>query len=282
MSQIDIDFLRTWVGKENSVTDDFNPFPARALAAALDHSDLPSKGDALPLPWHWLYFLDTPTASATGCDGHPKKGGFLPPVPLPRRMWAAGSLQVDQPLLLGTSAQRKSTIRSVELKEGKSGALVFVTIEHVLQQNGQVCIREEQNVVYRDMPLAAIPLPLGEIALDNADWCKSLVPDPVLLFRFSALTYNCHRIHYDRKYAIEDEFYPALVVHGPLLATLLLDLVIANCEGERVAKFGFRAVRPTFDLGPLTVSGKRAGNQVSLWSADHQGFVGMTANAVLA
>lgn len=280
-SGIDIDFLRTWVGKENPVVDDLNPFPARALAAALDHAKLPEKGDALPPSWHWLYFLDTPTASGTGPDGHPKKGGFLPPVPLPRRMWAAGNLQIEQPLVLGTPAKKKSTIRSVELKEGKSGALVFVNIEHALYQNDKLCILEEQNIVYRDMPTAFAPLPPGDVASKDADWTKTIVPDPVLLFRFSALTYNCHRIHYDREYATKEEFYPALVVHGPLLATLLLDLVGAQAKDKRVGKFSFRAVRPTFDNAAFTVSGKREGDQVNMWTIDHEGFAGMTAKVVL-
>lgn len=281
MSSIDIDFLRTWVGKEQRVADELNPFPSRALAAALDHGSLPTKGDVLPPSWHWLYFLDTPTASGTGPDGHPKKGGFLPPVPLPRRMWAAGKLQRDQPLILGMPAEKKSTIRSVEIKEGKSGALVFVNIEHALSQNGKLCIVEEQNVVYRDMPTGPAPLPPGEVSATEADWVTTIVPDPVLLFRFSALTYNCHRIHYDRDYAVNEEFYPALVVHGPLLATLLLDHVNANVKDRRVAKFNFRAVRPTFDNAPFTVSGKRDGDQVSLWTTDAEGFVGMTAKVGL-
>lgn len=281
MAEIDIDYLRTWIGKEACMTDDLNPFPARALAAALDHARLPDNGQVLLPSWHWLYFLDTPPASNTDRDGHPKRGGFLPPVPLPRRMWAAGTLEIEQPLVLGTRAEKTSIIRSVELKAGKTGPLVFVVIDHVLQQDGQVCIREEQNVVYRDLPVVAAPLPPGEIAPNNADWCQTVVPDPVLLFRFSALTYNSHRIHYDREYAVGEEFYPALVVHSPLLATLLLDLVVTNNEDKRVAKFGFRAVRPTFDLGALAVSGKRERDEVSLWSTDHEGFLGMTANAVL-
>lgn len=282
MSSIDIDFLRTWVGKENPVADDLNPFPARALAAALDHTALPGKGDLLPPPWHWLYFLDTPSATGTGHDGHPKKGGFLPPVPLPRRMWAAGKFEIEQPLLLGAPAQKKSTIRSVELKEGKTGALVFVNIEHALYQNERRCILEEQNVVYRDMPTSFAPLPPGDVAPTDADWVRTITPDPVLLFRFSALTYNCHRIHYDRDYAMKEEFYPALVVHGPLLATLLLDHVAANVKDKRVAKFSFRAVRPTFDNAPFTVSGKCEGDTMNLWTTDAEGFVGMTAKAVLA
>ncbi|CAG4882256.1 Mesaconyl-C(4)-CoA hydratase [Georgfuchsia toluolica] len=281
MDKIDIEFLQTWVGRKNFVADDLNPFAARALAAALDHPTSPGKGDPLPPSWHWMYFLDTPSASGTGHDGHPKKGGFLPPVPLPRRMWAAGKLEITQSLMLGTPAMKKSTIRSVDLKEGKSGTLVFVTIEHALYQNDKLCILEEQNLVYRDMPTAPAPLPPGDAAPKDADWVKTIVPDPVLLFRFSALTYNGHRIHYDREYVTREEFYPALVVQGPLLATLLLDLVGAQVADKRVAKFSFRAVRPAFDTASFTVSGKREGDRVGLWTSDQEGFTGMTAQAVL-
>ncbi|MFA7268324.1 MAG: hypothetical protein WC073_03150 [Sterolibacterium sp.] len=281
MSAVDIAHLRTWVGKENLVADDLGLFPARALAAAFDHERPPQKGDALPPSWHWLYFLDFPSTSGTGADGHPKKGGFLPPVSLPRRMWAAGKLQIEQPLLLGTPARKQSTIRSVDLKEGKSGALVFVNIEHALYQNERLCIIEEQNVVYRDMPSGPAPLPPGETAPTDAQWVKTVVPDPVLLFRFSALTYNGHRIHYDRDYATQQEFYPGLVVHGPLLATLLLDFAANQAKDKRVANFSFRAVRPTFDHAPFKLCGKRNGDQLSLWTVDPEGFIGMSAKADL-
>lgn len=281
MTMIDIEHLRTWVGKETAIDDDLSPFPARALAAALDCPVLPERGTPLPPSWHWLYFLDTPSASRTGADGHPLKGGFLPPVPLPRRMWAAGTLKIEQPLTLGVPASRQSTIRSVELKEGKTGALVFVNIDHALYQGGRLCILEEQNVVYRDMPRAFTPLPPGEAALVAPDWTETVMPDPVLLFRFSALTYNGHRIHYDRDYATQVEFYPALVVHGPLLATLLLDLVATKVTDKRVGKFAFRAVRPIFDHSAFSVCGKREGSRVSLWTTDADGFVCTTATAEL-
>lgn len=281
MNTIDIQDLQRWVGRQVVSEQSLDPFPARALAAALDRSDaLPADG-TLPWPWHWLYFLDAPTAGGTGADGHPMRGGFLPPVPLPRRMWAAGRLLPLVPLVLGQPAQKTSLIGSVELKEGKAGALVFVNLEHTLRQGGATCLIEEQTIVYRDMPLAAAPLPPGETAPTAADWEKTVRPDPVLLFRFSALTYNGHRIHYDRDYAIQQEFYPALVVHGPLLATLLLDLLRREVTDATVSDFRFRAVRPTFDTDVIRVCGQRDGKQVKLWTVDAQGFVGMTAQATL-
>jgi 3-methylfumaryl-CoA hydratase len=285
LNGIDLAHLQTWIGREQVVVDDLSPHPARALSAALERPGytppLPVVGDALPPAWQWLYFVDTPSRLQTGADGHPRTGGFLPPVPLPRRMWAAGHFTVHAPLVLGTPAEKHSVVSHVDLKQGSSGTLVFVTVTHTLRQGGQVCIDEEQNLVYRAMPTAPAPLPVGESAPLDADWRIAVQPDPVLLFRFSALTYNGHRIHYDRPYAIEQEFYPALVVHGPLQATLLADSVRAHCPGCGITDFRFRAQRPLFDTDTLWVCGKRAGDRVALWTESHDGFIGMTATAVL-
>ncbi|MDB5969675.1 MAG: acyl-CoA dehydrogenase [Hydrocarboniphaga sp.] len=281
MSAIDLDHLRSWVGRELRITDPLTPFPARALAGALDHENLPEVGDALPPCWHWIYFLDPARASAVGIDGHPHKGGFLPPVPLPRRMWAAGVLNIAHALRLGVAAEKISTIRSVEYKQGKTGVLVFVNLDHQIVQQGRLCVHEEQNLVYRDMPAGPVSMPAGESAPAKADWSRRLKPDPVLLFRYSALTYNAHRIHYDRDYAMHEEFYPALVVHGPLLVTLLLDLVLREQPGLPIAQFRFRAVRPTFDLGSVQLCGQRDGDTVKLWSADDEHCIGMSASLVL-
>jgi 3-methylfumaryl-CoA hydratase len=281
MTTIDIDHLRAWVGREQRLHDMLSPFPARALAALLDHARLPEVGEPLPPAWHWMYFLDTPSSTDTDTDGHPHRGGFLPPVPLPRRMWAAGSLDIAQPLRLGMPAEKFSTIRSVELKSGKSGALVFVDLDHCLYQEGRLCIREGQTLVYRPMPSGPGALPPGEPAPLAAEWSRTLTPDSVLLFRFSALTYNAHRIHYDRDYARRRECYPGLVVHAPLLATLLLDLISREQPGIALGQFRFRAVRPTFDVGPVQLRGQREADSVRLWSADHQNYLGVTASATI-
>lgn len=278
---IDIDFLKTWVGKERIREDDLSPFKAQALGAALDREATLVAGDALPPTWQWLYFVDTPQASATGPDGHPKTGGFLPPVPLPRRMWAAGNFTIAKPLTLGCPAQQSSVIKSVDLKAGKSGTLLFVNVEHSTRQNGELCLVEEQNIVYRDMPTTSAPLPPGELAPADADWEMPITPDPVLLFRYSALTYNGHRIHYDRDYAVNSEFYPALVVHGPLLATLLAELVVKHIPGAQMETFQFRAQRPSFDTDNFTVCGKRNGDNLALWTRSHDGFIGMSAKVKL-
>ena len=277
---IDMDYLRQWVGRSEIREQHLEPFPARALASLLDREQVPGDGDLLPLPWHWLYFLDTPSREGTGMDGHPKRGGFLPPVPLPRRMWAAGELTVHEPLRLGRTARRTSTVRSVEHKQGRAGSLVFVTVAHELQQGGKPCISELQHLVYREAPAAPTPLPSGEPASTTSDWSRTLHPDPVMLFRFSALTYNGHRIHYDREYATREEFYPALVVHGPLLATLLLDLLVREGQVSTMpAHFSFRAQRPAFDIDPLKLCGRSGLDGVALWTADASGMVGMTASA---
>lgn len=277
---IDIDHLRQWVGRSETREQYLDPFQARALAGLLDRADLPSEGDALPLPWHWLYFLDTPSRAGTGVDGHPQRGGFLPPVPLPRRMWAAGEITLHQPLRLGSVARKTSTVRSVDLKQGKAGALVFVTVAHELEQDGRPCLSELQHIVYREAPSAPTLLPTGEQAPSDHDWTRTVIPDPVMLFRFSALTYNGHRIHYDRDYATREEFYPALVVHGPLLATLLLDLLAREGNAKLPTQyFRFRAQRPAFDTEHLRLYGRATAEGAALWTADPAGMVGMTALA---
>jgi 3-methylfumaryl-CoA hydratase len=278
---IDIAHLRQWVGREQVAEQALEPFAAVAMSGLLDRAAPPAVGEALPLPWHWLYFLEAPARAATGVDGHPLRGGFLPPVPLPRRMWAAGALQCDAPLRIGAPARRRSTVRSVDLKEGRSGPLVFVTVDHLLEQDGQTCIREEQNIVYREAPSAPAPLPPGEQTTRAAQWSATLQPDPALLFRFSALTYNGHRIHYDRDYAVREEFYPALVVHGPLLATALLNLLERGRPGVPVRSFSFRALRPAFDTDTLQLCAAAEGDAVELWTQDAHGQVGMTARATL-
>lgn len=279
MSNIDIKFLKSWEGKQQLHEDILTLFPTAALLAALDHEVSPRSGDQLEGLCHWLYFLPVTQASKTGRDGHPQTGGFLPPVPLPRRMWAAGNVSFNKSLVLGQAAQKTSTIKSIQLKEGRSGELVFVNLEHQIHQNDQLCIVEEQNLVYRAMPEKLLPTPAGVVPELTAEFGKTITPDPVLLQRYSALTYNSHRIHYDRDYAKNEEFYPALVVHGPLLATLLMDLCLNQFPELSIQNFTFRAQRPTFDDHPFRIEGRSDGENIKLWTVDHEGFVGMSATA---
>jgi 3-methylfumaryl-CoA hydratase len=279
MSGLDVAALQAWIGRQTVVEDPMTPFGARALAALLDHAHTLNAGDALPLAWHWVYFLDAPSSAATALDGHVRTGDFLPPVPLPRRMWAAGALELERPLCLGEPAEKRSTIVAIDAKEGKSGPLVFVTLEHRITQGGALCVREEQTLVYRAAQRAPAPLAPGEPARVDAEWSRSVVPSAVLLFRFSALTYNAHRIHYDREYATGVEFYPALVVHGPLLVIQLLDLVERGAAPTPLAVVRFRAVRPSFVDAPLHLRAWRERDSIVLCSADAENNVGMRAVA---
>ncbi|MDE2452237.1 MAG: MaoC family dehydratase N-terminal domain-containing protein, partial [Burkholderiales bacterium] len=223
---IDIDHLRTWIGRTTIAEDQVTPVPLRALAATLDRDDPPpAEGEPISPCWHWLYFLPLHRQSEIGPDGHPRRGGFLPPVPLPRRMWAGSQIEFQRPITVGQSLVRRSLIEDVRMKEGRSGPLVFVKVLHEVQADGQPAIAERHDIVYRDMPQPGEPAPAGTPAPDDAQWTRQIVPDDVLLFRYSALTFNGHRIHYDRRYVTGVEGYPGLVVHGPLIATLLLDLL---------------------------------------------------------
>lgn len=281
--ELDIDLLRQWVGRRESLSEWLQPGPANALAATLDRSESFGDGDALPCLWHWVYFLSAMPASALGRDGHPKRGGFLPPVPLPRRMWAGGRLEFHDPLPVGARAEKTSTIADVNVKQGASGPLAFVTVEHRLAAGGRTCIVEQHDIVYREDPRPGQSAAAPKQAPTDALWTRRIEPDPVLLFRYSALTFNGHRIHYDRSYATGVEGYPGLVVHGPLVATLMLDLLRRELPGRRVATFSFRAVSPLFDIDSFSVNGRPEadGRSVSLWAANARGELAMQATATL-
>jgi len=261
------------------------PTPVAALHAPLDYPvEAISSGTALPPLWHWLYFLPLHRQSELGPDGHAERGGFLPPVPLPRRMWAGGRFDFRSPLRVGDEVVRTSTIENVTSKVGRTGPLVFVTVRHEVRAGGaaEPALVEFHDIVYRAERRPDEVEPAPTPARTGALWQRRIVPDDVLLFRYSALTFNGHRIHYDRRYVTEVEGYPGLIVHGPLLATLLLDLVRRNAPEAEVTAFRFRAVRPTFDLHPFQVNGEpQADGTVRLWAQDHDGFLTMDASATL-
>jgi 3-methylfumaryl-CoA hydratase len=276
------DELRKWLGRTETRSDIVTAAPIAALSATLDRDDLaPQAGDALPPLWHWLYFLPMARQAEIGPDGHPRRGGFLPPVPLPRRMWAGGRLAFNHPLRVGDAISRVSTVADVSLKQGRSGQLVFVLAKHVISNGGGVALTEEHDIVYRDIPKPGDPTAKPQTAPVEHDWSREIVPDDVLLFRYSALTFNGHRIHYDRRYVTEVEGYPGLIVHGPLIATLLMDLLRRNVRDAEVASFSFRALKPLFDLAPFFVCGLREGETVRLWAKDADGWLAMEATAVL-
>ncbi|MDM0116056.1 MaoC family dehydratase N-terminal domain-containing protein [Variovorax sp. J22R133] len=282
---IDIEHLKTWIGKTESCTDFASGTPIQALAATLDRDDpAPQPGDPVPPCWHWLYFLPLHRLSEIGPDGHPKRGGFLPPVPLPRRMWAGSRIEFLRPLTVGSAIRRESRIVDVSGKDGRSGALIFVRVRHEVSDDGGVALIDEHDIVYRDNPKPGDPVPPVQSAPAEYEWVRTIQPDDVLLFRYSALTFNGHRIHYDRRYVTEVEGYSGLVVHGPLLATLLLDLLRRELPDAKVSRFAFRAMKPTFDTAPFQVCGRRSddGRTVQLWAQHPDGALAMDATATLA
>jgi 3-methylfumaryl-CoA hydratase len=282
--------LKAWIGRSETVGDVAAATPYAALSSTLDfpgtQSGLrPAHGTELPPLWHWLYFLPLPLQSEIGPDGHPKRGGFMPPVPQPRRMWAGSDFVFHDTLRIGDALQRTSTIFDINEKSGRTGKLVFVKVRHEIRRNGSadVALTEHHNIVYRDAPQPGDVAPPPQAAAAEYAWERRIVPDDVLLFRYSALTFNGHRIHYDRKYVTEVEGYPGLIVHGPLIATLLMDLLRRHQPDARVRRFEFKAVRPTFDTNPFSVHGQPSadGKSVQLWGRDHEGWLTMDATATL-
>ena len=279
---MDTDFSE-WIGRTEQIHDPICRVQAQAAQAMLDEPGAPlADGDALPLPWHWFHFLPRAPHAALDTDGHPQRGGFLPPIPYPRRMFAGARMQVHRPLRVGVPALREGTIRDVAMKSGKTGALAFVTVAYRFLQGGVLCLEEEQDIVYRE-PGAAVSAPVAA-ALPlppEGCWSRTLQPDTRLLFRFSALTFNAHRIHYDRAYATEVEGYPGLVVHGPLTAVLLLQLV-RHATPRPVTAFSFRGVAPLFDLGPLRLLATPGLDSVALEAQGPDGRAALLATAALA
>ena len=272
--------LAGWIGRSETSDDTLGAAPVVALSALLDREDPPPRaGDALPPLAHWLYFLPTQRQSALGPDGHGARGEFLPPVPLPRRMWAGSRIEFLRPLAIGEAVRRVSRIAAVTVKAGRSGPLVFVTVRHEVSGPGGLAITDEHDIVYRGAAGPAVtppvPAPAGEA------WKREIRPDPVLLFRYSAVTFNGHRIHYDQPYATRVEGYPGLVVHGPLVATLLVDLLRRHRPGADLASFSFRALRPLFDTAPFRVCGQPDDDArcAKLWTRDADGAITMEATA---
>ncbi|NTV87103.1 MAG: acyl-CoA dehydrogenase [Burkholderiaceae bacterium] len=270
--------LQDWVGRKEELQDRVYSTPAKACALNLDYRDFPVReGDLLPELWHWLYFLPLVASAEIGPDGHPKRGGFLPPVTLERRMWASGRLTFHQDIFIGEEIGKASEILKVSEKEGKAGRMVFVTVRHSIHSARGVAVEEEQDIVYLPMPKAFVPAapdPLPE----DLQWKEACAVDPVRLFRFSALTFNSHRIHYDLKYATDVEKYPGLVIHGPLQALLLLESAKRNNPGRKPARYGFRAMRPLFEFDRVFVCGRlNPDGGHELYTANGDGNIAMQA-----
>lgn len=267
-----------WVGRTHTVEDTMNPGTARAMAATLGSrgETPPETGTPMPYPWAWSYFLEPADKSEIGPDGHPRRGGFLPPIPNPRRMWAGSRCSFHNPLQIGRKARKTSAIASIQEKDGRAGPMVFVTLLHEISTEDGPAMREEQDIVYMDIPEVFSPPPGKPVPA-----CENVEPveiDPVLLFRYSALTFNGHRIHYDRPYASDVEKYPGLVVHGPLQATLLYDFATRMHPDRVPASYAFRGVRPLFDFDDVTLNAREAGgNSLELYTANGDGLISMTA-----
>lgn len=277
-STIDIDHLKGWIGREHESRDTITPRLANGLAAVLDEACDLKAGDPAPIGIHWCLSPEIAPMSALGPDGHPARGGFLPPVPLPRRMWAGGELAFSGTFRVGDEVRRLSRVEDVAVKEGRSGTLCFVAVRHEYRTAEGLVLRERHDIVYRaleapaggTLPAAALPEPDETLAVEAT---------PPLLVRYSAVTFNGHRIHYDRDYCIREEFYPGLVVHGPLQATYLLRMAHGLNGGRFPARFEFRGTAPLFDGAVFTVNGRREEGGQRLWVRSAGGAVTMQARA---
>jgi 3-methylfumaryl-CoA hydratase len=269
---------RAWVGRFEERDDVAEPGPVRRLAALLDHTAPPWRAGIVPPLGHWLYFLPEARQSAIGADGHPRPGGFLPPIDLPRRMWAGGRIEFRAPIALGAKMTRRSTVADVVAKTGASGAMVFVIVRHEIVVEGVTALVEEQDIVYR---AAASPPAAPRSAPGGAEpeWRRSIALGPVALFGYSALTFNGHRIHYDRDYARNQENYPGLVVHGPYIATLLVDNFLRWRPQTPIAKLAYRARSPLFDGRSFDLCAVSNENGARLWAQEPGRPIAMEAEA---
>ncbi|MGW1208855.1 hypothetical protein ACWD5F_04355 [Streptomyces sp. NPDC002499] len=267
-------YVESWTPGPVTDEDPLPVGPVAALSAVLDLPDAVAKaGDPLPPLWHWLYFLSWPAQGGLGPDGHPLDGHFLPPVPHRQRMWAGGRCEIREPLRLGEPAERVRSLGALTAKQGRTGELLFVTERREFRQRGRLCVVEEQDSVYRSGRSAGQhPGVLDQLTLPDTDspWQLPAHPDPALLFRFSALTANAHRIHYDAPYCRDEEGYPGLVVHGPLLALLMLELPRRRAPDRRVRSLSYRLHKPVFGGEHLAACGTPAGEGAELWAATHR------------
>lgn len=271
--------VESWIGRSEDHTDTLRSEPARFMQATLGRAPSLMEGDDLPPLWHWLYFLEAKPLGELGRDGHPQKGGFLPPVALPRRMWAGGRFTFHRPLPLGGVASKTSTIRNIVEKSGRTGDLCFVTVLHELfLEDGELALSEEHDIVYREDPNPDAPPPTPAMAPETAEVSEEITPSQVMLFRYSALTFNGHRIHYDVDYARQVEGYDGLVFHGPLTATLLVDLA-ARTVGRAPKTFEFRGLAPLAGMQPFHIEGRHSGDGMTLWARRHDGALAMKASA---
>jgi 3-methylfumaryl-CoA hydratase len=275
----DLDHLRQWIGRTSEATDTVTAQLVRGLRATL-FMDIgePRPGDAAPFTTHWCLGQPVYPMSELGSDGHPARGGFLPPVPLPRRMWAGGELEFFEALRVGDEVTRTSRIADVTMKTGSTGALCFVSVDHLITTPRGTALRERQDIVYRDVS-AAPPAPAKPAAPPSAQHRESHMADPVLLFRYSALTFNGHRIHYDRDYVTKVEGYPGLIFHGPLQAAFLVEFAARLHGGTAPRKFSYRGVQPLFEGSEFSINANKTDAGMELWTANSAGQPTMKGTA---
>ena len=269
-----------WIGKSETRHDVITPGLLHRFCATIDRPVT----DDIPQGLHWCLGLPDTSTAQLAEDGHPAKGGFLPPIPLPRRMWASSEVSFEHPLQLGDAISRVSTVASIEEKSGKSGDLVFVAVDHETRVGDRVAVRERQNIVYREPATTTIPVSAASNDipdLQDWDWQQTIVPTEPMLFRYSALTFNSHRIHYDRPYAMQEEGYPGLVVQGPLMATMLLNLAAEKLGSNKLTRFSFRGQAPAFANAAIYLVGKQEGENITLSLVGNDGKEMMSAQATI-
>lgn len=268
----------SWIGRHITADSGLDAEHAKRVALTLN-DPIPQVGDSLPSLWQWAFFTDSVPTPGLGTDGHPATGTFLPPTGDRIRMWAGGRVNLSKPLLVGVPASKKSTIQAIQEKEGRQGKLLFVTIRHDYTQNGETAISEEQDLVYRR---PSPPVLKGTQPAPQSQWTTQVEPHSTLLFRYSAVTFNSHRIHYDFPYVTAEEGYPALVVHGPLIATLMLRGFQNANPDKTVRHFAYRGLRPLVAPTPFHVAGRiLPDGKAELW-AEQDGTLAHQATVTLA
>ena len=280
--KLDLDHLRQWIGRTQEATDVVTAQLVKGLRATLfQEVGEPKTGDAAPFTVHWCLAQPVFPMSMLGPDGHPTRGGFLPPVPLPRRMWAGGEIEFLDALRVGDQSTRTSRIADVTVKTGSTGQLCFVSVEHTVTSSRGIAIRERQDIVYRDMTSAQASSPAKAAPPPPvAQHRETHVSDPVLLFRYSALTFNGHRIHYDRDYVTKVEGYPGLIFHGPLQAAFIVEMAAKLRGGKPPRKFTYRGVQPLFEGSEFSINANDNGATMELWTANDAGQPAMKGTAV--
>ena len=279
--KLDLDHLRQWIGRTSEARDIVTAQLVKGLRATLfQEIGEPKPGDAAPWTAHWCLAQPVFPMSQLSQDGHPTRGGFLPPVPLPRRMWAGGELEFFAPLRVGDEMTRTSRIADVTMKTGSTGVLCFVSVDHLITTPRGAAVRERQDIVYRDISTAPSSAPAKPAVPPVAQHRESHFADPVLLFRYSALTFNGHRIHYDRDYVTKVEGYPGLIVHGPLQAAFIVELAARLHDGTAPKKFSYRGLQPLFEGSEFSINANDTKAGMDLWTANSAGQPTMKGNAV--